>query len=311
MSPHLHTARGRTWQPGVYVDLLRLHWRKPPRRAMADWPSGTQLLELANAVIRVRDVGTGPHTILLTPDAPVVIENYNRLIDQLAPHARVICFEFPGCGFSFPRFGFKFRFADYVDVVRAVMDHHGVERAALAFTCVNALVAMGFAKQQPSRIAALALAQVASVDQMQAFTRRIDFSVVGVPVLRTPIVGQAFMIAARTAIAHHWFRVALPKGFDTDRVWVDARRVLDAGGIFCLASLMQGLSSIQAEDVTTDVAASVAWGSADRTHRPTDKSSILAHLPHATITVVSECGHCPDIEAPEAYSRRLLGLLPN
>jgi pimeloyl-ACP methyl ester carboxylesterase len=188
------------------------------------------------------------------------------------------------------------------------MDHHGVERAILAFTCVNALVAMGFASQYPARVASLALAQVASVDQMQAFTRRIDFSIFGVPVLRTPIVGQAFMIAARTAIAHRWFRAALPRAFDTDRVWTDTRKVLDAGGVFCLASLMQGLSSIRPEDVKTDVAASVAWGMVDRTHRPTDKASIRAHLPRATIDMMAECGHCPDIEAPEAYSRRLLAL---
>lgn len=311
MSPHLHAGRDGAFQPGVYVDLLRLHWRKPSRRAMADWPSGTRLLEFANAVIRVREVGSGQHTILLTPDAPVVLENYSRLIDQLAPHARVICFEFPGCGFSFPRFGFQFRFSDYVDVVRAVMDHHGVERATLAFTCVNALVAMGYARQYPSRVAGLALAQVASVDQMQAFTERIDFSVAGVRVLGTPIIGQAFMMGARTVIAHRWFRAALPKGFDTDQVWTDTRKVFDAGGVFCLASLMQGLSAIRPEDVTSDVAASVAWGSADRTHRPTDKASIRAHLPHVTIDTLSECGHCPDIEAPEAYSRRLLALCSN
>jgi pimeloyl-ACP methyl ester carboxylesterase len=172
-------------------------------------------------------------------------------------------------------------------------------------------VAMGYARQHPSRVAGLALAQVASVDQMQAFTQRIDFSIVGVPVLGTPVIGQAFMLGARTAIAHRWFRAALPKGFDTDRVWKDTRKVFDAGGVFCLASLMQSLSSIRPEDVTTDVAASVAWGSADRTHRPTDKTSIRTHLPHATIDTLSECGHCPDIEAPEAYSRRLLALCAN
>ena len=119
------------------------------------------------------------------------------------------------------------------------------------------------------------------------------------------------MIAARSAIAHRWFRAALPKGFDTDRIWADTRKVLDAGGLFCLASLMQGLSSIRPEDVTTDVAASVAWGSADRTHRPTDKLSIRAHMPHATIDMLSQCGHCPDIEAPESYGQRLLALRSN
>ena len=67
MSPHLHTGSGHRLQPGIYLDLLRLHWRKQPRRAMADWPGGTRLLHLENAVIRVREAGMGPNTILLTP----------------------------------------------------------------------------------------------------------------------------------------------------------------------------------------------------------------------------------------------------
>jgi len=51
---------------------------------------------------------------------------------------------------------------------------------------------------------------------------------------------------------------------------------------------------------------SVAWGLADRTHRKTDKQSILTHLPSAVIHPLPECGHCPDIEAPYAYSKLLL-----
>lgn len=127
---------------GAWIDRLRLHWRKPSKAEQASWPAGTRLIDLPNAAIRVRVAGDGARTIMLTPDAPAVLEHYDRLIALLAPEARVVCFEFPGCGFSYPRFGFGFTLADYVGVLRGVLDALEVRRATLAFTCVNALVAM-------------------------------------------------------------------------------------------------------------------------------------------------------------------------
>jgi hypothetical protein len=96
---------------GAWIDQLRLHWRRPSKAEQAGWPAGTRLLDLPNAVIRVRVAGGGARTIMLTPDAPVMLEHYGPLIELLAPHARVVCFEFPGCGFSYPRFGFAFTLA--------------------------------------------------------------------------------------------------------------------------------------------------------------------------------------------------------
>src|SRR5262245_44505846 len=184
-------------QPGIWIDQLRFHWRTPRASVVHSWPAGTQLLELPNALVRVRSIGTGSRTILLTPDAPVVLENYGALMELLAPHARVICFEFPGCGFSFPRFGFNFTLSDYAGVIRGVMDALQVERATLAFTCVNAMVAMAFARCHPGRVDHLVLSQVASAEQMHAFARRIDIRIAGLGIFSTPVVGQAFMALKR------------------------------------------------------------------------------------------------------------------
>jgi len=277
---------------------------------MRRWPPGTQLLELPNALIRVRAVGSGDRTILLTPDAPVVLENYNALIEFLAPHARVICFEFPGCGFSFPRFGFDFTLSDYVGVTKRVMDALQIESATPAFTCVNAMVAMAFARRYPDRVDSLVLSQVASVPQMHAFVQRIDIRVAGVSMFRTPVVGQLFMALKRADVAHGWFKIALPKGFPVDSIWNVAKPVYDAGCAFCLASLVQGQLSIVPQDLTIGRRrVTVFWGDADRTHFKTNKESVCEHAPGAVIHHLPDRGHCPDIEAPEEFSRLLLAAM--
>src|SRR5713101_1669427 len=146
---------------------------------------------------------------------------------------------------------------------------------------------------------------------MRAFVDRIDFRIAGVPVLHTPVLGQLYMAMKREFTARTWFRAALPKGFDIDSIWNVARAVYALGGQFCLASIVQGQELIAAEDVNVSgCSANVAWGLADRTHRKTQKDSIRAHLPGAAIHYLNDCGHCPDIEAPQTYSRLLLTGLP-
>jgi pimeloyl-ACP methyl ester carboxylesterase len=297
-------------QPGILIDQLRLNWRRPAASIVRHWPPGTQLLELPNALVRVRSVGSGDRTILLTPDAPVVLENYTALIECLAPHARVICFEFPGCGFSFPRFGFGFTLSDYVGVTKGVMDALQIERATPAFTCVNAMVAMAFARRYPDRVDNLILSQVASVPEMHAFVQRIDIRVSGMSMFRTPVVGQLFMALKRAYVAHGWFKIALPKGFPADAIWTVAKPAYDAGCDFCLASLVQGQSSIVPQDVAIGRRpVTVFWGDADRTHFKTNKESIREPAPGAVSHHLPDRGHCLDIETPEEFSRLLLAAM--
>ena len=79
------------------------------------------------------------------------------------------------------------------------------------------------------------------------------------------------------------------------------------GACYCLASAFQaaaremdpGLGSVRQP-------ALVVWGEADRTHRRTDKRSILAYAPHADWAQFDAAGHFPDLEQPERYRDELL-----
>jgi pimeloyl-ACP methyl ester carboxylesterase len=292
---------------GAWIDQLRLHGRRPTAAQVRRWPSDTRLLPLARANVRVRDVGAGPRTVLLSPDPPVVLEHYERLIELLSPHMRVVCFEFPGCGFSYPRLGFNFTLADHVAIVREVIDRLDIGRATLAFTCVNALHALAFAHAHPSRVERMVLAQVASTNEMRAFAERIAFRIAGINVLTTPVLGQLLLASNRDRVARSWFQAAAADAESAERLYAVSRPVLADGGEFCLASISQSGILEDAEGLTVPgCSAHVTWGDADRTHRKTCKTSIQAHLPQVTIRHCADCGHFPDIEAPVAYSRLIL-----
>jgi pimeloyl-ACP methyl ester carboxylesterase len=237
----------------------------------------------------------------------VVLESYERLIELLSPHVRVVCFEFPGSGFSYPRLGYNFTLADHVAIVREVMDCLDIDRATLAFTCVNALYAIAFAHENASRVERLILAQVADVVEMRSYAARIAFRVLGVNVLAVPVLGQLLLAKKRDLVAHSWFRVATPDRVCAERLSQASRAIFADGGEFCLASVSQSGILDDAEGLmVTSCPAHVTWGEADRTHRKTSKTSVRRHLPHATLRHCMHIGHFPDIEAPVEYSRLIL-----
>lgn len=48
------------------------------------------------------------------------------------------------------------------------------------------------------------------------------------------------------------------------------------------------------------------WGGSDPSHAPTDPTSLHQCAPHAEIEIFEECGHFPDVEAPERFAALLM-----
>lgn len=110
-------------------------------------------------------------------------------------------------------------------MVGALMDALSLDRATLAFSCVNAFTAVAFAARFPTRVDRLVLSQVPAVEELAAWARRIDLRVAGRSVLGTPLAGQAVMWLAPTMIAGRWFEAALAPGADVAGFTATSRQV--------------------------------------------------------------------------------------
>jgi hypothetical protein len=71
-------------------------------------------------------------------------------------------------------------------------------------------MAMAFARRYPDRVDHLVLSQVASVQEMHMFVRRLDVRIAGLSMFSTPAIGQAFIALKQAYVAHGWFKIALP-----------------------------------------------------------------------------------------------------
>jgi pimeloyl-ACP methyl ester carboxylesterase len=289
---------------GGRFEAFALARRRPPPLDAHDRARGLRRLELGAASIRVRDVGRGPRTIVFIPDPPNTIEHYDELFERLRGDARLLCFEIPGFGLSYPRTA-RFSCApdEYAGVFAEVLERTDARDAIVVSSCLAAYVAMIVARRRPELISRLVLCQTPAPEYMVRWARRFDpAGLLGVPVL-----GQAIMFAVHSAATRFWYPAALPYGADAAPFLAPAAAAQRLGGPYALASGIQSLHRLDAhalDDVRQPL--TVVWGHADRTHAGTDPRSLRRYVPHARFESFERCGHFPDLEDPRRFARLVL-----
>jgi len=278
---------------GNLIDVLRLGLRNSPNH----WLSGAKRIETDYGSVRVLDTGGNKPAIVNVPDGPNVIEHHEYLIKKLSRRFRVICFEMPGTGFSFPSPRYDYSLQKTARIILNVMDLLKVGRASLLFSCANGFYAIKAAELSPERFIHLFLAQTPSMHAMKEWVG------VTIPGLMTfPVVGQLANSVLEKKLAEHWYSHALPKGTDVSRYRTVALKALDSGSCFCLSGLVQGLSrELEVSLSAFDVPATLVWGAKDFSHRHTDSSSIYEHLPGCELITFDHCGHFPELEDTPSY----------
>jgi pimeloyl-ACP methyl ester carboxylesterase len=282
--------------------LLARRLRRAPTaddrvRAIARW-------ELPSASIRVRLAGGAGPVFVIVPDPPNTIEHYDRLIELLAPAGRVLCFEVPGFGLSYPRAAtFGFGADDFARVLVEVLHHAGVRDVTLMMSCLGGYVAMLVARRHPELVARLVLSQTPTVAHMRRWARRFD----PIGLLGMPLVGQGLIHLIKERATRFWYANALPDGVDPAPYLAPALVAQRRGGPYALAS---GIQAMRRLDPTTlagvDQPVTLVWGGADRTHARTDPRSLLEVVPHARFVPFDRCGHFPDLEDAGRFSALVL-----
>jgi pimeloyl-ACP methyl ester carboxylesterase len=146
---------------GNFVDTFRLRVRKIP----TSWNS-MKLVETNYGKLRVLDTLGKKPTIISVPDGPNVIEHHLDLIRKLSINFRVICFELPGVGFSYPSLAHDYSFERSAKIILDLMELLKVDRAALSFSCSNGFYAIKAAQLAPEKFTHLFLAQTPSIHSM-------------------------------------------------------------------------------------------------------------------------------------------------
>ena len=267
---------------------------------------GMRYETVEGATFRLRVGGTGPQTIVFAPDPPNLIEHYDRLFDLLSPRLRIVCFEMPGFGLSFPAGRFDPSVGSGGELVARLLDRVARGPSVLAFPCAAGLLALSIAANRPDLVSKLVLIQTPSWTEEIAWSRRVDSR----NLLGTPFLGQLLMALGKRKVARGWYAAATPDRDTADRFNAVAQEGFDRGAGYCLALAFQALRRTPEPHLgELPQQALVLWGMADRTHRRTDKRSPLAFVPGARVVELEGAGHFPDLERPEWFRDRLFEFL--
>ncbi|MFT5823754.1 MAG: pimeloyl-ACP methyl ester carboxylesterase [Crocinitomix sp.] len=278
---------------GNFIDTYRFRLKKSRK----EWKDGIHMISTDFGEIRVLDSLGGKPIIINVPDGPNVIEHHQELIQKLAKNYRVICFELPGIGFSYPNSNYDYSFPNASKLIINLMDILKIEKAALAFSCSNGFYAIKAAELFPQRINRLFLSQTPSMRSMDKWTEN------AIPkILKYPIIGQIANIFSEKKFAKIWYKYALPKHTDKSKYQKKALDALNNGSCFCLSSLVQGLlKETNSILKVSETPSTLIWGTKDFTHKNTNKESIMEHLPNCEIIEFDNCGHFPELEDTDRY----------
>jgi pimeloyl-ACP methyl ester carboxylesterase len=278
---------------GNFIDTIRYGLKGVPSK----WNCDATLITTDYGTVRLLDSGGNKPVIINVPDGPNVIEHHNNLIKQLSKNFRVICFELPGVGFSYPNSKYNYSIDNASKLIINVMDILKIERAILAFSCSNGFYAIKVAELFPERIIQLFLSQTPSLHAMGEWTKNAIL-----PILKRPLIGQIANSYSDKKFAKLWYKYAIPKETDKCQYQKIALNALQNGSCFCLSGLVQRLTKeVNTSLNVLEIPATLIWGTKDYTHKDTNNNSIIEHLPNCKIIDFSNCGHFPELENTETY----------
>ena len=282
------------------IDALRFSLKNPSKKYATH--ADIKMLKLSIGNIRILDTKVGRQTILIIPDGPNIIEHYFSLVNKLRKVYRVIIFDLPGFGFSTHNGQYDYSFQKTNQLIIELLELNKLTRVNLVFPCAGGFYGLAFTQAYPEKVNHLLLIQTPSLGEMKKWTKRI------VPnYLKKPYMSQLLMPFVENKFADNWYDYALPKGVDASNYKSLAMKGIKSGGTFCLCSLTQGLTVEMNKNLTIDssIPMTLVYGTKDFTHKGTNFESIQQYHSKADIIAFEQCGHFPDLEQEDRFTRLL------
>jgi pimeloyl-ACP methyl ester carboxylesterase len=296
-------------------------WRLE-RRAQHDvwsWATSTRegirIIDLPTSYVRVRVAGHGRRTIVFPCDMPNVVENHDEIFRLLQNDYRVVSYEQPGFGFSYPKRGFDFSRRAYADVLAALLAALGPGPYTLAAPCVSTFYALQVAREHPEWVDSLVLMQATTWQRQCEWARLVmdRFALVaaflpfvGEPVTRTPGLGQLLYAGIEPKFARRTHRHAIHRSRQRPELFRQIVQPLYAafehGACNCMASAYQRYFDPSAQIPPVTQPALILWASADMSHQHSDSRGLLRYAPRAHWQEIPDTGHHLEVENAKAVA---------
>jgi 4,5:9,10-diseco-3-hydroxy-5,9,17-trioxoandrosta-1(10),2-diene-4-oate hydrolase len=255
------------------------------------------------------DVGDGP-AILLLHGLGHSTHGWRKVMQPLAEGGyRVMAVDLPGFGYSDKPGGYTLD--GYVDFVRNWLDLHVIDRAAVIGNSMGGAIAAAVAGLAAERVSALVLADPGGFGREVTWALRFA----GLRVVRAALNRRLTPWKVRHALRWVDADSSLIEDAEVDRIMEldelpGAREALFeiAHNVIGLRGLRPGLGL---GDIPTEIDAPtlILWGRRDRVIPVSHAERAHQAIPHSEVVLFDGCGHCPQLEVPDAFSDTVLRFL--
>ena len=197
---------------GKFVDRLRFSLKKRKIENFV-WQSNISIIQTDYGKLRVLDTKGNKPIIINAPDGPNIIEHQEKLILALSIKFRVVCFEFPGLGFSYPSSNFNYSVNNGANTILNLMDILKIDKAILSLSCSNGFYGIKATEIAPEKFTHLFLSQTPANHTMLNWVSH------NIPKpLTYPIIGELLNSISEKKLTEKWYKKAYPKGTDNTAV---------------------------------------------------------------------------------------------
>ena len=256
--------------------------------------------------VHYQEKGRGPALVLIHGNNSSAY-SWADVFDELAKEFRVVALDLKGFGFTAKPEG-DYRLEAQAALVIALLNQLKIERATLCGSSMGGAVALAAAMNYPQRVEALVLAG------SSAFTETGGASLAPAYV-RWPYIGGAVTALALTSDS--LVREGLRKSFydeskvTEERVAAYYRPLATRGGQRAARLVRDQRDYAQIENSLDKIRqpALLIWGAQDRLNLLEDGQRLHAKLAGSQLVVFDNCGHLPQEEMPERFTREVIDFM--
>ena len=275
-------------------------WAWTPDRSRADLEArylgaSTRFMDVAGTPLRVRDTGpkSAPALILLHGFGSS-LETWEAWARVLSDHYRVVRFDFPGSGLSEPDRTGDYSDARTLDLVKALMQQMGIQRAVLIGNSMGGRIAWKFAAAYPTLVSKLVLI---SPD---------GFASPGFDYGQPPKIPTVLHLM-KYFLPKQWVRINLLAAYADPARLSDAQLdryydlLLAPGNRGAMIARMQQTLLEDPAPILQRIAAPtlLLWGEADPMIPYSNAADYLRSIPNARLDHFPGMGHVPQEEFPD------------
>lgn len=276
----------------------------PPARSgrSPTFPFATRVTESPFGRLAYFDEGEG-EAVVFVHGLCGDFTHWEHVVARLRPGRRVVGLDLPGCGLSSPQPGYSV--AACRDALLWLMDRLGLERANLAGHSLGGAVVARTALAAPDRVDRLMLVDASGFRRFSASVQVLARALLR-PELIAPVLARfnEQMLGQCFAAENPYVRK-----FSRDQLDRSNRSVVEYARMF--ASLRHDILHVHLLEHVDRLRMPtlVIWGDKDRLLPVQDVAAWAGRLPRGQLEILYNCGHMPNIEAPEVTSRLMARFL--